>query len=112
MRKSFKAATLAAALFLGSLTPACYGPFNATRNLWHWNGQIEGKWGQEGVFLLLTIIPVYELFALGDSLIFNSIQFWGGDNPIKLTADAPSAEVDQVACLVGLPISVQTLQVH
>ena len=109
MRKSFKAATLAAVLLVGSLTQGCYGPFNATRNLWHWNGQVEGKWGQEFVFLLLNIIPAYGLFMLGDALIFNSIQFWGGDNPIKLTADAPHAETDQVAALVGLQIQVVPL---
>lgn len=104
MRKSFKAASLAAVLLLGSLTPGCYGPFNATRNLWHWNGTIGDKWGQELVFLALNIIPVYGLFMLGDALIFNSIQFWGGDNPIKPTADAAHAETDKVAALVGLQI--------
>jgi hypothetical protein len=109
MRKSLKAATFAAVLMLGSLTPGCYGPFNATRNLWKWNGSIEGKWGQEGVFLLCSIIPVYGLFMLGDALIFNSIQFWGGDNPIELTADVPRGEIDQVAALVGLPVEVVTV---
>ena len=109
MRKSLKAATLAAVLLLGSLTQGCYGPFNATRNLWHWNGTIGDKWGQELVFLGLCIIPVYEIFMLGDALIFNSIQFWGGDNPIKPTAGAMHSDADKVAALVGLQVQVTPL---
>lgn len=74
--------------FLGATT-ACYGPFNLTKTLYKWNGQIKGsgqvtaKWMQELVFLGLAILPVYEFALLGDALIFNSIEFWTGDNPIK-----------------------------
>jgi hypothetical protein len=83
MRKSIKAAALAGLLVFGSLTSACYGPFNATRSLHHWNGTVTGnKWAQEGLFLVLNIIPVYGLWMLGDAIIFNSIEFWGGTNPM------------------------------
>ena len=109
MRKSLKAATLAGLLILGSMTSACYGPFNLTRNIWHWNGSIENKWGREGMYLVLTIVPVYGICVLGDALIFNSIEFWGGKNPIELTAQTPNAEMDQVAAVVGLPVSVTVL---
>jgi len=70
-----------------TLSTACYGPFNATRRLHNWNGNVvENEWGQEGIFLGLVIIPVYGLWMLGDVIIFNSIEFWGGTNPI----DPPS----------------------
>ena len=111
MRKSIKAATLAALLIFGSLTTSCYGPFQLTKNLHHWNGSIENKWGREGVFLVLAIIPVYGLCILGDALIFNSIEFWGGDNPIEPSVMAPTAEMDQVAAVVGLPYQVAVLPV-
>lgn len=82
MRKSLKLAALAGVLALGTLSSGCYGPFHLTRNLHHWNGQaVENQWGKEGLYLLLT--PIYGLTIIGDSLIFNSIQFWGGENPIK-----------------------------
>ncbi len=76
--------------FLG-MTTACYGPFNLTRTLHKWNGQVgkagdvEAKWMQEVVFLPLFLFPVYFFSALADAVVFNSIQFWTGDNPIKLT---------------------------
>ena len=109
MRKSIKAATLASLLLLGSLTSGCYGPFNLTRNLHHWNGSIENKWGREGVFLVLAIFPVYAICMLGDAIIFNSIEFWGGDNPIKPSAMGPTGEMDQAAAVLGLQYEVTTL---
>jgi hypothetical protein len=75
--------------FLGATT-ACYGPFNLTKTLHKWNGQIRGsgevsdKWMRELVFLGLVILPVYEFAVLGDAIVFNSIEFWTGNNPIKV----------------------------
>ncbi len=70
-------------------TPACYGPFKLTQKFHKWNGSIGEKWGQEIVFLATVIIPVYSVCMLGDAVVFNSIEFWGGENPIKTdTAEA------------------------
>jgi len=72
---------LAAAL----LVSGCYGPFNLTRKLHQWNGEVsENKWAVEIVFLALVWAPVYGLAGLGDGLIFNTIEFWGGENPITM----------------------------
>jgi uncharacterized protein DUF3332 len=74
-----------------TVTSACYGPFNMTRNVYHWNSSIKGsgevneKWMKEIVFFGMIIIPVYMFSALLDAFIFNSIQFWTGDNPVKST---------------------------
>ena len=38
---------------------------------------------KEFVFFGMIIVPVYMFSALLDAFIFNSIQFWSGDNPIK-----------------------------
>lgn len=106
MRKSLKSAALVGALMLGSLTAGCYGPFQLTKNLHNWNGKVDGKWAQEGVFLVMVIVPVYGICMLGDALIFNSIQFWGGENPIKPTAALAGSELDQVAAVYGLPVEL------
>lgn len=74
--------------FLGVIT-ACYGPFNLTRTIYKWNGQIKGtgevnaKWMRELVFLGLVLLPVYEFSLIIDGLLLNSVEFWGGENPIK-----------------------------
>ncbi len=109
MRKSFKTATLAGLLLVASLTTACYGPFNATRNFHQWNGSVsENKWVDEGLFLIPGCI-VYPLCLAGDSLIFNSIEFWGGENPIKLSAMNQSGTVPAT---VGLESLVAILPVR
>lgn len=72
-----------------TVSTACYGPFNLTRNVYHWNsgikgsGEVNDKWMKELVFFGMIVIPVYMFSALLDAFIFNSIQFWSGDNPIK-----------------------------
>lgn len=73
-------------LALGLAAGGCYGPFNLTRRLYQWNGQIQGKWEKEFVFLILAYVPVYGLAVTADALIFNSMEFWTGNNPV----DPPS----------------------
>ena len=68
--------------FVGMATVGCYGPFNLTRKLHKWNGEVGGKWVREGIFLCFIILPVYGFATLGDAIIFNSIQFWTGKNPV------------------------------
>ena len=62
----------------------CYGPFNLTRRLYQWNGQAgTTKWEREFVFILLAWLPVYGLTVLGDAVVFNSMEFWTGNNPVE-----------------------------
>jgi len=90
-----------------TVTTACYGPFNLTRNVYHWNSNIKGskevneKWMKEFVFFGMIIIPVYMFSALLDAFIFNSIQFWSGDNPVKASelGDDGRTKVAQVGDL-------------
>ena len=60
----------------------CYGPFNLTRRLYQWNSQVGDKWEKELVFLLLVALPVYGLTTFGDAVVFNSMEFWTGNNPV------------------------------
>jgi len=65
-----------------AMAPGCYGPFTLTKSLHEWNGEIGEKWVNELVFLGLIILPVYGIATIGDALIFNSIEFWTGENPL------------------------------
>lgn len=64
------------------LGAGCTGPFNLTKSVHRWQTSFENRWVDELAFLGCIILPVYSLTTLGDALIFNSIEFWGGDNPI------------------------------
>ncbi len=82
---------VAATVLLGFMTMStgCYGPFNLTKNVYHWNsnvkgsGQVNDKWMKEIVFFGMLIIPAYMFSALLDTFIFNSMHFWTGESPIK-----------------------------
>ena len=89
-----------ALLCVGVLASGCYGPFNLTRRLHHWNGQAGSKWANEAVFLVFAVaVPaVYGFATLGDALVFNSIEFWTGNNPVDPpTAEAPRAVTKTLA---------------
>jgi len=70
---------LAAAMF----SSGCYGPFYLVRKVHKFNGEVsDNKWIVEVAYLLMTWLPVYGLAGAADAIIFNSIEFWTGDNPL------------------------------
>ena len=62
------------------LCASCLGPGHATGRLYKFNRSFENKWAQEGMFIV--ILPGYVLFSAGDNFVFNSVQWWTGENPI------------------------------
>jgi len=78
----------------------CYGPFNLTRRLYQWNGQVNGKWEREFVFILLAWAPVYSLAVLGDAIVFNSMEFWTGNNPVDPPSGGKRGAVPQTKRVV------------
>jgi hypothetical protein len=67
------------------LSSGCYGSFTLTKKVYNWNGSVGGKWVKEAVFLVFSIIPVYEVAAGVDAVVLNSIEFWTGSNPVAST---------------------------
>lgn len=64
------------------LMSSCIGKFALTNKLLGWNNQIGNKFVNELVFFAFWVVPVYEVTALADLLVLNSIEFWSGTNPI------------------------------
>lgn len=71
------------ALASSMLFTSCIGSFKLTNKVLSWNHQIGNKFVNELVFVGLWILPVYEISAIADALIINSIEFWSGTNPIE-----------------------------
>lgn len=82
-------------LIASILLTGCTGPFVLTKNLHTWQTSFEDKWVDEVAFLGCIILPVYGLATLADGLIFNSVEFWTGENPM----DSASAPVGDELCL-------------
>jgi len=84
MKKTLGSVLLASCL----LSTSCIGPFNTFNNVTAWNSRVsDSKWVNELVYLGLWVVPVYEIVLTLDSLVFNSIEFWGGENPIGPAKD-------------------------
>ncbi len=80
MKKSLIAASLALGLFGAS----CLGPNKTFNKVHDWNMTVtSNRWGNEAVFLGLTICQVYSLCLFADYVVFNSIEWWSGDESAK-----------------------------
>ncbi|MCP3105052.1 DUF3332 domain-containing protein [Myxococcus sp. K15C18031901] len=70
--------------FISMHATGCFGSFKLTQKIWQFNKNISGeKFVQWLMFLVLIIVPVYELSTIIDALIINSIEFWSGNNPVS-----------------------------
>ena len=85
MKRALYLAT--AALTLAAATTGCIGKthtFCMFNGILKWNKQAsDNEWINELIFLGLCIIPVYPISLFADTIVFNSIDFWTGDNPLK-----------------------------
>lgn len=68
-------------LALSTLT-GCYGKFALTRKIYQVNGQVSDKFLRSGVTWAFVIFPVYGVAAFLDFVLFNTIEFWSGSNPV------------------------------
>ena len=71
-------------LGLSLIQTSCYGPFKLTKKVYEWNGTVGSKFVNNLVFWGCVIIPVYDVAMFIDAVVFNTIEFWGGKNPISM----------------------------
>jgi hypothetical protein len=73
-------AGMLAVLMLGG----CMGRNALTGKVLRWNLETaDSRWGREGIFLGLWITLVYPICSFLDLLLFNSIEFWSGENNLN-----------------------------
>ncbi len=74
-------------MLLGSVLltqTGCFGSFGLVKKVYEFNKGLGNKFVQEVVFIVLTIIPVYEIAGVLDLFILNLIEFWTGSNPMAM----------------------------
>ena len=64
------------------VTTGCTGSFNLTKKVYNWHHSNPDKWLDEGGFLVCILLPIYGISTFADAIVFNSIEFWTGDNPV------------------------------
>lgn len=72
----------------------CFGNFAATRKVYQFNESFGDKWMNQIMFWVLNFIPVYNVAVFADVVLFNTIEFWTGSNPIAMN---PGEEVIKYA---------------
>lgn len=82
MKKTYLTVGICLTLAASMLSTSCIGSFALTNKLLSWNRQVGNKFVNELVFFAFWILPVYEVSALADVLVINSIEFWSGSNPM------------------------------
>jgi hypothetical protein len=86
---------VASIVILAFFTTGCTGPFSLTHKLYNWHRSQADKWSDELCFLLVAITPIYGLAIFADAIIFNSIEFWTGKNPVDTSMIQPSSQMAQ-----------------
>jgi hypothetical protein len=65
------------------LSTGCIGHMGVTQKVKKGNLSVtENRWGREGIFVGFHVFWVYRISTLLDLVVFNSIEFWSGENPI------------------------------
>lgn len=82
MKRRYLFVGLALALAGSMVSTSCIGSFALTNKILGWNHTVGNKFVNELVFIAFCIVPVYEVSALADVLVINSIEFWSGNNPV------------------------------
>ncbi|MCM8812542.1 MAG: DUF3332 domain-containing protein [Candidatus Omnitrophica bacterium] len=86
----------AAVLVLGIAVAGCTGSFQLTKKVYDFHRGQNDKWMDELIFLGAVILPVYSLATLGDAILFNSIEFWTGENPLRKQAKVERGDMQVV----------------
>lgn len=98
--KKFKISVASLLIAGGSLLfGSCIGNFKLTHSVLDWNKTVGSKAVNELVFIAFWILPVYEVAAIADLVVLNSIEFWSGKNPI--TASTKVVDTDQGRYLIA-----------
>ncbi len=112
MKRTIAALVLMA--FLPVSTTGCFGGFQLTRKVYQFNRDVSpDKWVRELVFLALAIFPVYGAATFLDAVIFNSVEFWTGSNPVlaKNGASRKITTADGTAVLTRVSADVLDVRI-
>lgn len=92
MKKIKMTAAVACVLACSLTFSSCIGSFSLTNKVLSWNKQVGSKFLNELVFFAFWVLPVYEVTALCDVLVINSIEFWSGNNPLSASTKVIDTE--------------------
>jgi hypothetical protein len=103
---------MASVLVAAFLAVGCTGSFNLTKKVYNFHRSQADKWTDELCFLLVAITPIYGFATFADAIVFNSIEFWSGKNPIDAKAASQERIAEKGKDKVLMSYNSKTDQVH
>ena len=97
-------------LLIFSMGTGCIGNFGLSAKVREFNLDVsKDRWGREIVFVVLYVVPVYPFAGFLDILVFNSIEFWTGTNPINGSASVTPIAMDEWTTEDGTKVTMKGL---
>ncbi|MBR5655795.1 MAG: DUF3332 domain-containing protein [Prevotella sp.] len=97
---------VAALLMAGTMmTSSCIGSYSLFNKFADWNCHATGSKFLNAI-IGVVLLPVYGICSFADALLFNTIEFWSGDNPIASNV----GKTQQVMGQDGRYYAVKTLK--
>lgn len=97
-------------LLILSMGTGCIGNFGLSGKVRAFNLDVsQDRWGREIVFVVLYVIPVYPFAGFLDILVFNSIEFWTGTNPINGSPSVTPIAMDEWTTEDGTKVTMKGL---
>jgi hypothetical protein len=94
MNRTFKLMALFLVVILAfGIFVSCYGSYVLFHKIYKWNGTIGDKWVKSLLHIVLWIVPVYEVCLLVDFLVFNTLEFWTGKNPLAMNPGEKEVQI-------------------
>lgn len=92
------------------VTTGCTGSFSLTKKVYNWHHSNPDKWLDEGGFLVCILLPIYGISTFADAIVFNSIEFWTGENPVTASADTKTKQVKEGTAEATISYNAQSDQ--
>lgn len=76
-------------MLLAAVSPSltgCFGKFALTRNIYELNASVHDRYLRNVVTWAFIFVPVYWVAGVVDLFVFNTIEFWSGQNPMTAGA--------------------------
>lgn len=89
----------------------CTGSFNLTKKVYNAHRSQTDKWADELFFLGCVLLPIYGIATWADAIIFNSIEFWTGENPVALNTSGEKKLVNSKGEEMTVAYNAETDQI-
>ncbi len=108
MKKSVKLISMLVLVsFLALTLSGCFGSFSLTKKVYKFNKGVGAEPMQTLVMWVFNFVPVYGAAVWLDMVVFNTLEYWTGSNPIAMKAN--EKEIKKYA-VNGTELQVVTTQ--